>query len=100
MKNFPSSLLILILLIPCLSANAQHDNPLINSGEILEKASHLYDSGEYKKSIALYRQIDINDTNYVRALYGMSLNYYADSQYKVSARYLEKALALGSIPEL
>src|SRR5882724_3263298 len=100
MKNFPSSLLIFILFISCLSANAQHDNPLINSGEILEKASQLYDSGEYKKSMALYQQININDTNYIRALYGMSLNYYADSQYKASTRYLEKALVLGSIPEL
>lgn len=86
----------------CLSQNArgQENNPLIISGRILEEAGKISDSGQYKKALALYQRIDRNDTNYIRALDGISSCYYEDSQFNASIEYAKKALALGSGPEL
>lgn len=79
-----------------LTTNAQDNNPLIVSGQLLEKASNLYDSGQYKKAIGVYQQIDRNDTNYVQALYGISICYFADSDFNASADIAKKALTVDS----
>ena len=94
MKQFPAFLLALCCLAGYGTVTAQQNNPLIQSGALLEQASRLYDSAAYRKCIEIYRKIDCNDTNYVRALYGMSICYYADSQYNESARCCQKALSL------
>ena len=66
----------------------------INSGDLLEKGSTLYDSGEYKKAILLYDKISPSDTNYVRALLGKALSCQADSQFVLSIKYCEEAISL------
>jgi len=97
-RSFPVFILLLSLTWPA-AVIAQQNNPLIQSGLLISQASQLYDSGAYKKSIDLYQQVDHNDTNYIRALYGISLSYYADSQFNESIHYCEKALSLHSDPE-
>ncbi len=67
---------------------------LINSGELLDKGSVLYDSGEYKKALLLYDKIGPSDTNYVKALLAKSLSCQADSQYDRSIKYCLEALSL------
>ena len=94
MKHFFAALLVLFSFSWSDTVTAQQNNPLLQSGILMEQASQLYDSAAYKKSREIYRKIDYNDTNYVRALYGMSLCYYADSQYNESMRCCEKALSL------
>ena len=59
MKPFFCCFFILLISKPAIS---QNDGP-INSGELINQADQLYDSGQYKKAIALYDQIDRNDTN-------------------------------------
>jgi tetratricopeptide (TPR) repeat protein len=90
MKSFFCCFFILLI---SKTAISQHDGP-INSGELFNKADQLYDSGEYKKAIALYDLIDRNDTNYVKSLYGRAINYEADSQYNKGMSYCEEALKL------
>ena len=94
MKKFLSICLVLVSLFA-----AAQNNPLIVSGDLIHEGSKLYDSGAYQKAIAVFTRIDGNDTNYVRALYGIGLCYYADSQFNKSVVYCEKALALDSDPE-
>jgi antitoxin component YwqK of YwqJK toxin-antitoxin module/tetratricopeptide (TPR) repeat protein len=79
-----------------LTTSAQENNPLIVSGQLLEKAGNLYDSGQFKKAMALYEQIDRNDTNYLSALYGISACYHGDTDYNASIAYARKALSLDS----
>ena len=67
-----------------LTTSAQENNPLIVSGPLIEKAGNLYDSGQYKKAMAVYEQIDRNDTNYIAALYGISACYHGDTDYNAS----------------
>ncbi len=97
-KFFVASALTLLLMNPI--ARAQDNNPLINSGQIFEQAGKLYDSGQIQKAISYYRQIDRNDTNYVRALYSISDCYFRDSQFSVAMDYAKKALATGIYPEI
>jgi len=98
------STLSLLLLCMFLTTNAQENNPLINSGELLQKAGNLYDSGQYKKAIGIYSQIDRNDTNYVRAIYALTATYYEDSQFTTALDYARKGLTLDSnsdrLPEM
>ena len=90
----PSALLLSFSLIGSFALHAQQNTPPVPSGILIEQASKLYDSGAYKKSIEIYQQIDKNDTNYIRALNGISSSCYADSQYNEAIRYCEKGLAL------
>jgi antitoxin component YwqK of YwqJK toxin-antitoxin module/tetratricopeptide (TPR) repeat protein len=92
--------LILALAGFVLTTNAQDNNPLIVSGQLLEKAGNLFDSGQYKKAIAVYGQIDRNDTNYVQALYRISSCLYADSQFTASIATARQALDQHADPEL
>jgi antitoxin component YwqK of YwqJK toxin-antitoxin module/Tfp pilus assembly protein PilF len=69
-------------------------NPPIRSRELLKKAEQLYDSGDYKKSMSIYDQIDWNDSNYTKSLYGRVLDYQADSQFNMAIELCEEALKL------
>lgn len=51
------------------------------SGVLLEKGIKLHDEKKYKEAIALYKQINRNDTNYSSALHELSLSYYSDSNF-------------------
>jgi antitoxin component YwqK of YwqJK toxin-antitoxin module/Tfp pilus assembly protein PilF len=92
MKPF---LILFWIVISSFQAFSQKDAP-INSGELIKSADQLYDSGEYKKSLSLYDQVDRSDTNYVRSLYGRALSYQADSQFQKAIRVCEEALQLKS----
>jgi len=80
------------------SAKAQQNNPLIHSGDLLDRGSERYDSGDYRKAISLYRQIDRNDTNYTKSLYRLAMTYAADSQFRGAYACSEKGLSLGTDP--
>ena len=90
---------VLTALVMSLTAGAQENNPLLVSGHLIEQAGNLYDSGQYKKAIALYQQIDRNDTNYVRSLSAISSCLFADSQFSAALEYAKKGLSVGTDPE-
>lgn len=73
--------------------NAQDNNPLINSGELIDKAAGLHDEGKYKESIELYKKISRGDTNYYRAIYEMAYSQMLDSQYAAARQSCETGLA-------
>jgi uncharacterized protein len=76
--------------------NAQENNPLINSGELIDKAVSLHDEGKYKESIAIYKKITRGDTNYYRAVYEMALSQMLDSQYAAAKQSCEWGLAVSN----
>jgi len=69
----------------------------MNSGEVLKEAVALHDKGEYKKAIDLYKTIPRNDTNYVKALYELSLSCYYDSSFQEGLRACDEALKITSL---
>lgn len=73
-------------------ARAQQNNPLINSGKLLDEGRKLHDNQQYKEAIALYKQIDRSDTNYVNALYELSLSCQSDSQFDQAHQYALQGL--------
>src|SRR5882724_6836123 len=84
------SMLVSFLVLNC----AAQKNPPIDSREIISEGIRLYDSGEYKKALELYEQVDHNDTNYVQVLYERALTCERDSQYTVALQYCKEALSL------
>src|ERR1700676_4182328 len=88
-----SVFIVFCMLIFSFPAFSQKDAP-IQSGELVKAAEQLYDSGDYKKSLGLYAQIDRNDSNYVKSLYGIALNYEADSQFTKAMQFCEETLQL------
>ncbi|GGA81292.1 tetratricopeptide repeat protein [Puia dinghuensis] len=91
--NKPLFAAILCVFAFSLTTTAQKDDQPVTSGQLMEQASNLYDSGQYKKAIAIYRRVDRSDTNYVKARYAISESYYYDSQYDASLEAIKQALA-------
>ncbi len=79
----------LLCLFHFLSLTGQENNPLINSGKLIEEGVSLHDKGEYKKAIELYGKITRGDTNYYRALYEMAYSQVSDSQYTAAIHTCE-----------
>lgn len=90
MKKSLLAISLVFFLTICL--RAQEKSPLINSGEIIQKAIQLHDEGKYKGAIDLYQKISRNDTNYIWALYEMALSYSLDSQAHKAIATSELAL--------
>src|ERR1700750_1995812 len=88
MKPF---LIVLCLAFFSFHAFSQKDPPIL-SAELAQTADDLLDSGDYKKALANFDQIDRNDSNYTRSLYGRALCYQADSQYNKAIEYCQEAL--------
>jgi len=88
MKPF---LIVLCLAFISFHAFSQKDPPIL-SAELAQAGDDLLDSGDYKKALSFFDQIDRNDSNYTRSLYGRALCYQADSQYKKAIEYCEEAL--------
>ena len=66
----PALVMAFFLIFACPAALlSQKTNPLINSGELLEKGNKLHEEGKYKEAIEAYSQISRSDTNYSSALY-------------------------------
>lgn len=85
---------ISFLLVFIFSATAQQNNPLVNSGELLQKGNDLHDKKQYKEAIALYKQINRSDTNYSSALYELSMSCEADSQFQAAHEFAMQGLKL------
>jgi antitoxin component YwqK of YwqJK toxin-antitoxin module len=85
--------IVLCLLLPLYLTTACQTR-LINSGELLQKAAEFNDSGMYKNAIGLYRTISRSDTNYLKALNGLSTALYSDSDYSGSLAYAKQGLSL------
>jgi len=97
--NRTTAVLMQASLLFSLCTHAQKDTFRIASGELLHQGDSLYDSSQYRRAIQTFSRVEPNDTNYVRALYGISLCYYADSQFNKSADYCRKALSLNEDAE-
>jgi antitoxin component YwqK of YwqJK toxin-antitoxin module/Flp pilus assembly protein TadD len=89
-RTLPLIVTVLCFVTPLL---AQENNPLINSGEVISAGSKLHDEGKYKEALREYQKVNASDTNYVLALYEMSVTCSADSQFTQGLRYCEEALA-------
>ncbi|HEX4851618.1 MAG TPA: tetratricopeptide repeat protein, partial [Puia sp.] len=87
--------LLLFATVLTSSVSAQKTK-LINSRELIERGIQLNDSGQYKEAIAVYNQVDRNDTNYVWSLYEKAVSCTSDSQYNQAIKYCEEGLALRS----
>lgn len=87
-------IIITLLSIFTFSASAQENNPLINSGELIDNAIKFHDQGKYKESIELYKKIPRGDTNYYRAIYEMAYSQMLDSQFVAAKKSCETGLAV------
>ena len=67
--------------------------PLINSGEVIEKAKILYDSGDYAEAIKEFSRVPERDTNYVLMLTETALTHIAAEQYDEALAICDKGLA-------
>ena len=86
-----------LIIFACLLSTigyAQENNPLINSGQLIDDGAKLHDEKKYKEAIEAYKKIDRSDTNYVHALYEISYSYYADSQFQKSLDYAKMGMKL------
>jgi antitoxin component YwqK of YwqJK toxin-antitoxin module/Tfp pilus assembly protein PilF len=86
-------LIVFYLLVLSLQSFSQKDAP-IHSHDLAASADELLDSGEYKKALAIFEQIDRNDSNYARSVYGRALSCQGDSQFVKAIHYCEEALQL------
>jgi uncharacterized protein len=84
-------LIVFCLLICSFHAFSQKDPPIL-SAELARRADELLDSGDYKKALSFFDQIDRNDSNYTRSLYGRALSCQGDSQYHQAIQYCLEAL--------
>lgn len=87
------SVLAMIVFLLCNRLQAQENNPLINSGELIEKAIALHDKEKYQEAIEIYKTIPRGDTNYARVLYEMAYSQMQDSQFVAARQTCEKGLA-------
>jgi uncharacterized protein len=66
----------------------------IDSKEVLEKGISQYDSGNYKKALAIFNTINPCDTNYAIAVYEKVLCLSADSSYDQAMALAKSGLKL------
>jgi len=85
-------LLLAAITIPSLTFAQKIE--LINSGELIKRATMVHDSGQYKKALSIYDKISRSDTNYVWSLYERAMTCEADSQFNRAIKYCEEALSL------
>ena len=77
-----------------LQAQKSLDNPLIDSKEIITKASALQEDGKYKQAVETYLKVPASDTNYSDVLYYLALSYYNDSNYIAAEKNALTGLSL------
>ncbi|MFT3908851.1 MAG: tetratricopeptide repeat protein [Ferruginibacter sp.] len=86
--------ILLVLPFSFFHATAQTNNPLINSGEVIQEGTKLHDDKKYKEAIEEYQKVDRSDTNYINALYELSYSCYSDSQFAKSIEYAKLGMKL------
>lgn len=90
-----------IVLCTCfLLSQAQQNAQRIDSRQLIETGTRLYDEGKYKEALSEFEKVPVGDTNYIMALYESALVCSADSQYARGISLCQKALADDSRPEL
>ena len=87
-------ILLLLAAITISSLTFAQKIELINSGELIKRATTVHDSGQYKKALSIYDKISRSDTNYVWSLYERAMTCEADSQFNRAIKYCEEALSL------
>lgn len=76
---------------------AQQPLKQINSAELITEGVKLHDKGEYKKAMALYRQVPEGDTNYIMAVNELLVSALADSSFEEARTLALKTLATPNI---
>ena len=56
-------LVLSIFLAYFTTSSAQENNPLINSGAIIEQAIKLHENGKYKDAIEQFKKVNRSETN-------------------------------------
>ncbi|HEX5171006.1 MAG TPA: tetratricopeptide repeat protein, partial [Cyclobacteriaceae bacterium] len=69
---------------------------LINSGEVIQQAVVLYDSGKFEDAIALFKSVPKRDTNYVYMLSELAMTYDANKNYKEAIATSKEGLQYAS----
>lgn len=75
------------------SASFSQKIPLINSGEVLQQGSVLYDSGKYDEALAAFMKVPERDTNYVLMLTKAALAQIGAGHYDEALELCAKGLA-------
>lgn len=70
--------------------------PLINSGEVIQRATVLYDSGKYDEAVAELKTVSKLDTNYVYMLSELAMTYTAQEKYAEAIKTCDEGLATPS----
>jgi antitoxin component YwqK of YwqJK toxin-antitoxin module/Tfp pilus assembly protein PilF len=86
-------LIVFYLFVFSFHAFSQKDPPIL-SAELARAGDDMLDSGDYKKALSFFDQIDRNDSNYVRSLYGRALSCQGDSQFNKAIQYCRELLQL------
>ena len=84
--------LLLLLSTTCSIAQRELKNPLIDSKQVLEKGSELFQDGKFKEAIDEYLKVPVSDTNYSDVVKELINSYYRDSNYTAAEQYSRKAL--------
>src|SRR5688572_28753273 len=67
--------------------------PLINSGDVIQNAKVLYDSGNYAEALKEYYKVPERDTNYVLMLTEAAITHLAAEQYDSALMLCDKGMA-------
>jgi uncharacterized protein len=70
------------LLMPIALLHAQESPRLINSDSLIEEGIKLHDEGKFEEAIALYNQVDRNDSGYYNAMIEKSLTLIHGRHYQ------------------
>ncbi len=73
---------------------AQSNNPLINSGQVIQEGIELHDKENYKEAIEKFKLVSRSDTNYHTAIYELCNSYNYNKEYKKAIETAELGLSL------
>lgn len=96
MKFFLCFCAIVICIIHTNLLQAQDNNPLIDSKDILQQGVNTSDAGDYAGAIKLYDRVSENDTNYELVLTEKSFSYVENKQYDKAGAVCREGLTLGT----
>ncbi|MEO7045430.1 MAG: hypothetical protein ABI091_09020 [Ferruginibacter sp.] len=85
--SFPFILFFLFLVN--ISAKGQTNNPLINSGDVINNGAKLFETKKFSQAIDSFKKINRSDTNYYKAVFETGYAYYLDSQFNKALEYFK-----------
>jgi uncharacterized protein len=86
------SLLVFVFALSSIVSFAQENNPLIHSGNAIERGKELYDSGKFDLAIKQYLTVPDRDTNFVYMQTELAMAYMANKQYELALSTCEAGL--------